>query len=263
MNDLDLPPRRTMPPEVRHRVRMRMDQSADTPSRNRKPLAVAAAVAVLAAGAVMVTQSAAPDDSNSRAGQSNPTDTSASGPARTSAGEKPLTTPDEDLDNCAHVVAASPLAGAYPPRNTWVYKSVFGLSEYEIGIVMFEAAGHTMFCVLDDGTATVSPPTNPRVTFVSTDTQAVYGVYMFPDGIIVGVAENLDGVSLEYVIEGTSLGPMPPIHRGVFFAGPFPDLHDGDQVQMNGRDAAGNLVVTGEWTYDPAQLHEQGASGHY
>lgn len=62
MNDLDLPPRRTMPTDVRDRLRAGLHAEPAPTSRTRAPLAVAAGVAVLAVGAAVVFQSGgAPD----------------------------------------------------------------------------------------------------------------------------------------------------------------------------------------------------------
>jgi hypothetical protein len=179
----------------------------------------------------------------------------------TSTTDRPQTDA-ELLDDCARVIDASPLADQYPPKNTWEYDQIFGISLLDTGIIAFNAAGRTFFCELNSGIATVSPPDAPSVPIASGGGRTVYGIYVTPGGFLVGMADGLNGVRLEFDLGSGGDGGQPPIHREAFVAF-LPNLVEGQTVHVTGRDDMGNVVVTGEWTYDPAQLRRPAASGRY
>lgn len=250
MNDLDLPPRRTLPPEVRNRIRHGMNAEAPR-SRYKAPLSVAAAVVVLAAAAAMIVQSSPP--STTPADRLRPTTTSTvNGPP----------TDSELMDDCARVIEASPLADEYPARSTWYWNQIIGISLLDTGIIVFHAADQVFFCEINDGVASVSPPDAPRVPLASGAGGTVYGLYVTPGGFLVGLADGLGGLRMEFETGGQNSGEQPPVHNDVFFA-LVPGLVEGGTVHVTGRDQAGNVVVTGDFTYDPAQLRRPGASGRY
>lgn len=162
MNDLELPPRRPLPPAVRARLRARVDREAPRRAWFRGSLAAAAGVAVLAAGAMMISQSVGDDSQPATA----PTTTT------TTAGQDLL---ELTLDRCVAAVAGQ----GYPPRDQW--QLVLGASEHDVTVVAARAGGRPFFCQATENMVTMSNPAEvPRSPGLLLNT---------PEGVVAGVAE--------------------------------------------------------------------------
>lgn len=137
MSDLNLPPRRPMPPEVRERLRTRL---AEPPrptrlTRARAPLVAAAAVAVLALGAVLV------------AGYGSPPPT------------PPSSQPVPPLERCWNTLLDEGKADRYPAFSTWRQVATDRTRTSVITSVL--ADEKPIFCVTTDSSVTVTDPTAP------------------------------------------------------------------------------------------------------
>lgn len=141
MNDLDLPPRRPLPPEIRDRLRERIDAAAPRAGRFRAPLAAAAGVAVLAAGAVIVAQSVAGSPDGFTPGA--PTSTTAAPGG-------------SELDRCWAAVVTAGKANRYPDRAQW--REVVSTDSDTSRVTAFRAAGKPVFCQTMARTVVVSDP---------------------------------------------------------------------------------------------------------
>lgn len=180
MNDLDLPPHRSLPTSVRDRMRARLD-GPDTAERaasrrSRGPLAVAAGVAVLAAGAVMIAQSVTGASGGYQPGEAPPATTTT--PSDTTMDRSAM---DGVLNTCLTAVAGQ----GYPPREAW--RPVLGAREHGVTVVMARAQDKPYVCQLTATSVTMSNPAGdvPR----SQDTTA--GLLLnTPEGVVAGVAER-------------------------------------------------------------------------
>lgn len=274
MNDLELPPRRTLAPEVRDRIRtaVHADTHRSRP-RHRAPLSVAAAVTVLVAGAVVIGQTSNTPD-GSRAGATPPP------PTATVPGTDPeltVTQPnaqsEEDLDRCWEAVQASQRAEEFGPRSTW--QPVFTVTRARptganalLRVTAFLTDdGDPEFCELADlegpdsavpWIATVSDPSAEPISLATSGSADVSGLFYSRTGMLAGVAPGVDSLRFDQ----TNLHPDTgmPVHStrpAVFQDGLFVVevgwLHDGSVVGATGFDGAGNEVTSGEWAYDPTK----------
>jgi hypothetical protein len=270
MNDLDLPPRRTLPPAVRDRIRTTVN--AETPrSRYRAPLSVAAAVVALVAGAVIIGQSTVGPPDDYRAGTTPPT--------ATVPGTDPLLTvtqPNaqsrEDLDHCWAAVEASPRVGEYAPRSAW--RPVFTVTRARplgdgslVRVTAFRDHTDTPgSCeigeVIGPGStrswmATVSDPSAEPIPLATGGGADIYAV-SFSHGLLVGVARGVDSVRFDLTNPHPDTGePVrsnpPPVFQDGLFLVEVGGLHVGSVVGATGLDGDGNEVVSGEWAYDEAK----------
>jgi hypothetical protein len=153
--ELKLTDHRPLPPEVRDRLRIKVMTGLDAPprwssrlARARPPLAVAASVAVLAAGAMIVAQSV-----HGYSGGTGGTRTTA--PSTTSAGAT-LNHPEADgeLDRCWRALQQRGRAAQFPNRRTW--QPVFNYTFGPVKVTAARAAGKPLFCETTYTTATVS-----------------------------------------------------------------------------------------------------------
>jgi hypothetical protein len=284
MNDLDLPPRRTLPPEVRDRIRTTVNAEEKPRSRYKAPLSVAAAVAVLAAGAVVISQSIAGTSDGHRAGttpDSSVTVVPGSDPELTVT--QPNAQSDEDLDLCWAAVAASPQAGEFAPRETW--QPVFTVTRARPGgtggllrVTAFREHGDKPgFCEVFEVTgpgettswgATVSSPSAEPIPLAASGGADIHAVY-FSHGLMAGVAQGVDSVKFDVRIphpdtgEDVHYSPPPVVQDGLFFveigglspgtaiAGGHPGVSS--TVSTTGLDGDGTEVTSGEWPYDEAK----------
>lgn len=154
-DELKLPNRRPLPPEVRDRLRLRVMTELDAPrrwaarlDRARPPLAVAASVAVLAAGAMIVAQTV--HDSSGVTGDTRTTTTSARSGATLNHPEA-----DGELDRCWSALQRRGRAAQFPHRRTWhpVFNYTFPGS---VRVTAARAEGKPLFCETTYTTATVS-----------------------------------------------------------------------------------------------------------
>jgi hypothetical protein len=210
MNDLDLPSRKALPPEVRDRIRGVTDSgAAESPSRHRYrgPLAVAAGVAVLAAGAVMVTQSTGRDSvgvgstptSSSQSSQSPP-DVYVAPPPTVVSADDPVVT--AALDRCGAAVEASPRAFEFPPRSAW--QPVYGVEMNGQFVVPYrEYGGKPGVCATTATTATVSDPSHEPMDLGQPDDRAgqpsytYSGLLYLPEtGVLAGFAQGVETMAV-------------------------------------------------------------------
>jgi hypothetical protein len=250
MNDLDLPPRRTLPPEVRDRIRTRIDVETPPATRRRAPLAVAAGVALLIAGIVAVQSTTGPPDA-----------------PRSGSQELSVVTPDsrtsEDLDRCADVATASPRAEEFAPRAEWL--PVFTATLGDTRIVAFRTNGaEPMFCELTADTITVSDPDAVPMAIAEGrgGTTLIYALYLSPAGLVAGVAKDVSGLECWMITSDLDMRAVEsPILRDELFVMDVSALDPGDRVEVLGRDSAGIGVANGWFTYDPAEVRPVGATG--
>ncbi|WP_328613701.1 hypothetical protein OHS18_35345 [Amycolatopsis sp. NBC_00355] len=139
-----LPARRALPDDVRDRLRIEVREGIAKPRRKpRVWYAAAAAVLVLAAGAVVVTRQVRP-----------PADTA---PAVTGGGltlDAQLAT--ASLDRCWAAVEAAGKTDRVPPRADWV--PLFTAEQEGDAVVAATAAGKPLFCETTGTTVTLSDP---------------------------------------------------------------------------------------------------------
>lgn len=290
--NLDLPPRRELPPEVRARMRDRVLAALNAPAnhrpnRMRGPLAVAAGVTVLAASAMIVAQStrgSTGGDLFTSAGSTSTTSpTSRSSPrprppASTSrpvnTAPTPLTIPQldtakaaEDLDRCAAVAAASPRAAEFAPRQAW--EPVFAVELNGHRITAYREHGtRPMFCDTTATTATVSDPSAEPMALTGAPEAPYYGLYLSPAGILAGVAQGIEKLDCEVrtLLDtdpggGTHFLPRnePVSLRGIQFVVHVGQLRDGDEIVTTARSTAGH-ETSGGARYERARVRPVGAT---
>ena len=268
MNALDLPPRRPLPRETRDRIRRTVDAGTTTArARSRAPIAVAACVAALALGAVVVAQWA-PGDREDR----SPAATRPSTTVLPDGAVIPPVTMDlpdartqEDLDRCGDVVAASPRADEFTPRSSW-RPSFTTTAPDGARITAFRGGGGKPgFCEVTGTTAAVSDPTAEwtpiAVAPEGLKPASVFAVYYSPTGVLAGVAEDVDALEFTSVV-GTDIQSIgtPAFREGLFVVN-LGGLAPGRRVNVIGRNNQGMAVVDG-WTYnDPDDVPLAGAHG--
>ncbi|EMD23368.1 hypothetical protein [Amycolatopsis azurea] len=143
-DDLGLPGRRELPPEVLDSLRMSLREGMGKPVRRRWPVfAAAAAVVLVLAGALVATVVIREPD---RPGPvvANP-DFSLDWPKAVAA-----------MDRCWAAVQSGSRAASFPARDEWVPQ--FTVTSWEITVVAVMAGGKPLFCETTLMTATVSDP---------------------------------------------------------------------------------------------------------
>jgi hypothetical protein len=201
-NELQLPPRRPLPPEVRDRIRARALADLDRPRRfrhGRAPLAVAAGVAVLAAGAVIVGQSVS-------GGAGEPGDRKVP-PTGTSSANRPLDLrkANSELDRCWAAIQAEGNADKYPDRSRWRAVSTGGY--VWVTVTAAFADGKPIFCQTSITTVRVSQPADPPAYAEGSTTAALF---ISPEGTIAGIRDpSWPGVGV-FVGNGSGLGGSTP-----------------------------------------------------
>lgn len=260
MNALDLPPRRPLPRETRDRIRRSVDTGIAGPGRrSRAPLAAAAAVAVLALGAVVVARWAPGPSPEHPAATPPPTPAPNSAPTLAPSPAPPVTMAlpgtrtYEDLDHCADVVVASPRTSEFAPRAEW--RPVFTATAPDgARITAFSAEdGTPAFCEVTATTATVSDPTAEwgpvAVTPEHLSPASVHGVYLSPTGLLAGVAAGADALEFSIVRPaGRRMAILPvgtPAVRDGLFVVNLGECGADDHVNVVGRDREGMAVVRG------------------
>lgn len=271
MNDLDLPPRRTLPPEVRDRIRTRVARTTP-PSwavRHRAPLSVAAAiaaVAVVAAGAVVISQSVAGDF---RSGETPPeVSTYQALPRPTVDLIPPNAETTKDLDHCGAAVEASARANEFAPRSAW--EPVFTVVQKGVRITAFrEYGGKPGFCEIDSGTtARVSDPSAEPMPLAMDGGADIYALYLSPNGLLAGVAQGVAFTEFSVTGIDPSNGAdvnanALPASQDELFVVDVGELTQGNKINVNGFDDQGKIVVSGEWTFSPAKVRPIGATGTF
>ncbi|GAB2739270.1 hypothetical protein [Amycolatopsis magusensis] len=198
MNDFDLPARRELPDEVRDSIRLRVREGMDAPRRRswRGPALAAAAVAVLAAGALVATGDfRAPDDVA-------PATVLPSGVPSDSA------LADEALDRCWAALGAAGKADGFPDRDTWkpVYNTKpHGFAPFQV-TVLSRAEGKPLVCDTTATTVTVSDPDTPPQYAPGTSAAVLLAT---PGGLIAGVTGGPGMLRLTYPRGSAAVGLEP------------------------------------------------------
>ncbi|TVT38146.1 hypothetical protein FNH05_24475 [Amycolatopsis rhizosphaerae] len=221
-DELSLPPRRELPPEVRARLRADVSAGlADRPKRGRV-MAVAAAVALLAGGAVAATQLTRPSHDVSAASDGG--------------GGAPST----PLDRCWAAVQKAGKTAAVPDRSKWV--TTFTAAEGDDVVEAFTAGGKPMFCETTATTATVSNPD------ARTDGDKTRLLFSTSTGLVAGVADaSWDQLVLSMpdglgVVEAKAQGPA---HQFAAFTHTDPTkTHLFAAQVINGRLSASRVDLT-------------------
>ncbi|HEU5472804.1 MAG TPA: hypothetical protein VFV67_19325 [Actinophytocola sp.] len=192
MTDLDestLPPRRPLPDEVRDRMRVTVLAGGRPahfrPNRTRRPLAVAASVIALMAGAAVAVQTV-------------------TGPDEITGDQPPpldRATADANLDRCWRALADK--QRTVPGRDTWM--PVLMVANRGITVTAARAAGKPLFCETTGTTATVSDPNAVPHPIEDTGTAAM----------LVGSAGSVSGVVdpewRQLALEVKTEGPGKPV----------------------------------------------------
>ncbi len=143
-DDLGLPPRRELPDDVRDRLRAEVRRDMAKRRMPRVWYAAAAAVLVLAAGAVVATQ----------AFRQQPVAGPPPDPGNRLTLDLEVAT--SSLDRCWAAVQAAGKTDRVPPRAEWV--PLFTEVEQAAAVVAATAAGKPMFCETTETTVTLSDP---------------------------------------------------------------------------------------------------------
>ncbi|WP_007027107.1 hypothetical protein [Saccharomonospora iraqiensis] len=206
-NEFDLPPHHTLPPHVRDRMLTGVREDLHRPQRRVKaPVGAAAAVAVLAGGAFVVTGTT---------GDGDPTVSPAAGGSA-------------ERDRCAAAVESAGRTADFPDRASW---EVVSSAELDLTTVTEFRAGETrVFCETSETSVSLSAPV---AAGGPPDGTGVRAAMTTPNGTVVGLAgDAVDGVHLavpaddstedaaergELRVRGT--GPhinVVPVENGVF-----------------------------------------------
>jgi hypothetical protein len=271
-----LPPRRELPPDVNERMFSRLvtGMNEAPPSRFerlRGPLAVAAGVTVIAAGALMIPQSTTGSDDPNRVGTPPTSKTSPTSRPRTSPTPIPPTPlplkqlnqqMKDDLDRCGTVVANSPRANEFPPRESW--QPVFTVELNGHRITAYREYGTKPgFCDVTATTATVSDPSaEPMRLFASEAGKLVDidALYLSPAGILVGTATGITTMEVQVSV---LVGPNEFLPRtetatvqSKLFAVHVGQLKDGDELVTKPDGAQGSGM-----RFEQAKVRPIGATG--
>jgi hypothetical protein len=215
MSDLNLPPRRSLPLEVRARMRERVTSPQEPARRNRVSgrLLAAAAVAALAAGVVVVTQSVGSESARP------PSTASASG---------------HDLNRCWNAILTEGKAHLFPDLAEWHQVKRDQTRSSVITSVL--AKGKPIFCVTTEITVTVSDPSAEPEYAAGTRT----GLLLATGEWIAGVADpSWQRVGL---VSGEDLGSVvDPRQRLFTLTHPYQEglkvMDARDDMSLRARDA--------------------------
>ncbi|OZM73949.1 hypothetical protein CFN78_06570 [Amycolatopsis antarctica] len=218
--DLGLPPRRDLPSPVRDRIRSALHEGMESSSGSgrrsiRTPLAVAAAVAAVFAGAVVATDGLTGNDGG----------VAAPGPApvpenQTPPGEQgPIGTVEqnEQLDRCWAAVRSQGAQDRYPDRALWT--PVYGYRgdgmNNNLVVVAARVAGKPLFCETTVTTVTVSDP--EAVPAYAGDSRT--GSLLFSgNGVVAGVVDPAwPAMKMSGREKDSSFGSDVQVHDGLFF----------------------------------------------
>ena len=201
MSEFQPPPRRSLPPEVRGRIRTRVLADLDQPRRprflnSRAPLAVAAGVALLAAGAMIIGQSVhgGPGEPGQRR---LPTTSSSTAP-------RPLDVrlANAELDRCWAAIQAEGKASRYPDRSHW--RAVSNADYLWVSVTAAFADNKPIFCQTSHTTVRVSEPTSTPAYAAGSHTALLFAS---PEGILAGIRdESWAGVGTFVGEDGFSAG---------------------------------------------------------
>jgi hypothetical protein len=181
MTDFPTPPSRRIPADVRDRIREQVfAELAEAPRsrlpRARGPLSVAAGVAVLAAGAMIVAQSVGGGDSVTGIPfpTTSPTASTAVPPPETAA----------ELERCYGAVRTAGKVDEFPDRRLW--RPVLSQRYDLVTVTGLLADGTPIFCQTTPTSVTVSDPKAPISRVAGTDVGAVFTT---DQGVVAGVVD--------------------------------------------------------------------------
>jgi hypothetical protein len=274
--NLDLPPRRELPFEVRERMRARvaagLDAEPGRADRLRGPLAVAAGVTVIAAASVAILAQSTAGSGHSSG--STPTGRPTTTTAVPTLPDPVLTTGKaEDLDRCWNVVQTSPRMPEFGPRQNWKASWATALNGHRI--TAFRAGDRPMFCDTTTTTATVSDPTAEPMPMLAEDTDyhgpaEPHALYLSPAGVLTGVAPGASRLQCTVgILDATTSGPgtrygtrlAGTVVQDGMFAMWVGDLKDGDELRTATFDAADKLLSLGGFRFERAHVRPVGATG--
>jgi len=249
MNDLDLPPRRTLPPEVRERIRTKLHVERPR-SRYRAPLTVAASVVVVVAGIVAL---------HPVAGPKRPGTTRAAAALTLSTSDRHTSS---DLGACGYVAATSVRYRDFP---RWVPEPVFTATRGDVRIVAFRAEdGKAGFCEVRGNRVIISDPVAAPMPIAHTSDGHVRieGLYVTQSGLLAGTATGAAALECWVVTRDYKMrSSPPPVMRDGLFVMDVGTLAVGDRVEVQARNKAGTALTSGLLTYDPATNRPIGATG--
>jgi hypothetical protein len=209
------PPRREMPAEVRDRLRRKLWRDLYAPARFRfkAPLAVAAAVALLVAGAVLVAR-AVPTSPEELVAHQPP-------PSTAAAAAVPLDAVAE-LDRCYAAVQTAGMAASYPDRPEWTPS--FSTEAGGVAVVAAQADGKPLFCESTLTSVTISDLTAAPAFAAGSATSALFAT---SNGTVAGVVDPA-WETFEIRV-GSTLVVQPDQGAGVYIAHTArqlqPDVH--------------------------------------
>jgi hypothetical protein len=215
MTDFPTPPPRRLPPEVRDRIREQVlpgleDATRFRFPRSRGPLAVAAGVAILAAGAMIVTQSV--DDGDRVGGLPFP----ATGPT-TSTSAPPAPNAGIELDRCLGAVRSAGKLDEFPDRRLW--RPVTSRRYRLVTITAAMADGKPIFCQTTPTSVTITDPNAPIAYAGNTRTGALL---VSDEGIVAGVVDpSWPHVGIDVTNDGAGMGmggAIDTLPGGLFIA---------------------------------------------
>ncbi|MEU3769782.1 hypothetical protein AB0E55_32390 [Amycolatopsis keratiniphila] len=174
-DDLGLPGRRELPPEVLDNLRMSLREGMGKPARRRWPIvAAAAAVVLVLAGALVMTVVIREPDRQGPAVASDPD----------FALDLPKAVPA--MDRCWAALQSRGRATGFPARDEWVPQFTVAPSWTSVTVVAVRAGGKIFFCETTSITVTVSDP-NAAPSY-ATGTKAA-ALLMSRAGTVAGVAD--------------------------------------------------------------------------
>ncbi|MBB5855019.1 hypothetical protein ACFQ05_17050 [Amycolatopsis umgeniensis] len=171
-DDLGLPGRRELPPEVLDNLRMSLREGMGKPARRRWPIVAAAAAVVLVLAGALVATAIIRDPDAPGPVVANP-DFSLDWPKAVEA-----------MNRCWAVLQTQGKAANFPDRDEWVPR--FTVSSWEITVVAVTVDDKPFFCETTLMTATVSDPNAAPMYTQGTRTAALL---MTPAGTFAGVAD--------------------------------------------------------------------------
>ncbi|RSN13126.1 hypothetical protein DMC63_27640 [Streptomyces sp. WAC 05977] len=173
-DDLDLPGRRELPPEVLDNLRMSLREGMGKPERRRWPVVAAAAAVVLVLAGALVTTVLIREPDGQGPVVANP-DFSLDWPKA-----------EEAMNRCWAALQSRGRAGGFSSREEWVPQFTVAPSWTSVTVVAVRAGDKTFFCETTSITATVSDP--DAAPSYATGTEAA-ALLTSRAGTVAGVAD--------------------------------------------------------------------------
>lgn len=171
-DDLGLPGRRELPPEVLDNLRMSLREGMGKPARRRWPIVAAAAAVILVLAGALVTAVLIREPDGQGPVVANP-DFSLDGPKA-----------EESMNRCWAALQKKGRAASFPGRSEWVPR--FTVVSPSVTVVAVVARGKPFFCETTLMTATVSDPDAAPLYLPGTGTAALL---MTRAGTVAGIAD--------------------------------------------------------------------------